>query len=48
MAPFFEHVCKEHGVAEDAALLKQMQSANEEKLKQLDEAIKGTIVSLLC
>jgi len=39
MAPYYEDLCKDKGWAVDKALLKKMKSANEKKLKELDEAI---------
>lgn len=46
MAPFYEEVAQELGWKKDEALINSMKAANEEKLKQLDEAIKDAEKSL--
>ncbi|XP_013787913.1 26S proteasome non-ATPase regulatory subunit 6-like [Limulus polyphemus] len=40
MAPFYEEVCKDLGWTIDKKLLAKMKTANEEKLKSLEEAIE--------
>lgn len=40
MTPFYKIVCKQLLIEEDAALIAQMQKANDEKLKELEENIK--------
>lgn len=40
MAIFYEEICRDLGWKVDTGLLEKMKSANEEKLKQLDEAIE--------
>ncbi|KAK7476519.1 hypothetical protein BaRGS_00032267 [Batillaria attramentaria] len=40
MAPFYEEVCHDLGWKVDDKLLEKMKAANEEKLKQLDEALE--------
>jgi 26S proteasome regulatory subunit N7 len=40
MAPFYEEVCRDLGWKVDDKLLASMKKANEEKLKQLDEALE--------
>jgi len=40
MAPFYEEVCHDLGWKVEEKLLATMKAANEEKLKQLDEAIE--------
>ena len=40
MAPFYEEVCRDLGWKVEEKLLATMKAANEEKLKQLDEAIE--------
>lgn len=40
MAPYYELLCKEFGLATDDQLLKSMKAANETQLKELDEKIK--------
>lgn len=40
MAPFYEEVCRDLGWKVDEILLKTMKDANQERLKQLDEAIE--------
>ena len=40
LAPLYEHLCQEIGWSPDAAQLQRMQSANQEKLQELDGKIK--------
>lgn len=40
MAPFYEEVCRDLSWKVDEKLQQTMKAANEEKLKQLDEAIE--------
>lgn len=40
MAPWYELICKDVGWKQDAAVLKQLKTKNEEALKKLDEAIE--------
>lgn len=40
MAPFYEEVCRDLGWKVDQALLTKMKEANENKLKELDNAIE--------
>jgi 26S proteasome regulatory subunit N7 len=39
MAPLYEEICKELKWKVDSAVLSQMQKANEEELKKLDDAV---------
>ncbi|VDM04929.1 unnamed protein product [Schistocephalus solidus] len=41
MTPYYKHVCKQLHLNVDQALVDQMQAANVEKLKELDEKIKN-------
>nr|VZH99562.1 unnamed protein product [Spirometra erinaceieuropaei] len=41
MTPYYKHVCKQLHLNIDQALVDQMQAANVEKLKELDEKIKN-------
>ena len=40
MAPFYEEVCKDLGWKVEDKLLASMKKTNEEKIKQLDEAVE--------
>ena len=40
MAPFYEDVCQDLGWTLDTALVQQMKSANEAKMKELDEKVE--------
>ncbi|KAG0226054.1 26S proteasome non-ATPase regulatory subunit 6 [Actinomortierella wolfii] len=40
MAPFYQLICEEQGWPVDKALLKQLETANEETLKKLEERLK--------
>ncbi|KAG0230056.1 26S proteasome non-ATPase regulatory subunit 6 [Actinomortierella wolfii] len=40
MAPFYQLICEEQGWSVDKALLKQLETANEETLKKLEERLK--------
>jgi hypothetical protein len=45
MLPFYEECCSTLGWAQDQGLTSTMREANDAKLKQIEESLKGTAMA---